>query len=217
MTLIPSKDIPLGQDVDLFDTTLISRISKELIEGIREHGPAIGLSAVQIGYEYNMFIVDFSLIKFKFKPFSMVDMVTFINTTYTSNGKRGEVEEGCLSLPGYTWTVPRYRHINVSGHFWNGMEAKEFTLPMVVHPITCIAFQHEVDHQQGILLEDIGRNKTAIPEVEEMYFGNELDPEKYDFVEVDSAGVPTTKDSEEEMVIKNKFKETRRGLIIPGE
>ena len=221
MTLIPADDIRPGQPVDLNDIDTIGKVSKFLLEGIREHGPAIGLSAVQIGFDVDMFVLDFSLIGYEFKPFK-IDIVTFINCDYSSKGKKGLVEEGCLSLPGYVWKVPRYRHVKVSGYYYDGMKACDFSLPSVIHPLACIAFQHEIDHQKGILIRDIGRNQQAVVEAEaedfEFSLNPELDTDRFDYVPVDETGAPvaqTQEEREERFVIKKEFQETKGGIIIP--
>lgn len=223
MTLIPSEEIRPGKPVDLNDETTITRTSKFLLDGLREHGPAIGLSAVQIGFEHNMFVIDFGLIGFDFEPFK-IDIVTFINCKYKSVGKKGLVQEGCLSLPGYLWQVPRYRITTIEGYYWDGMSAKPFVLPFITHPLACIAFQHEIDHQDGILISQIGRHKQPVPtfeEAEDLEFSlnPELDTDRFDYVEVDASGAPvqqTKEDVENRMVIKNQYQQTKSGIIIPG-
>lgn len=213
MTLIPSKEIRPGQEVDLTDTDLISRISKALIDGMKEHGPAIGLSAVQLGYEWNMFIMNFEIMGYEFSDFS-IPMVTFINTEYSSKGQKGRLEEGCLSLPGYTWNVPRYRHVNIKGHYWGGIDAKPFKLNLLIHPLACVGFQHEIDHQHGIMIDKIGCNrrmKMAPDEVEPEGFN--LD--NYDVIETNAAGVPIEKTREEKHEVNTNYKESKGGIILP--
>jgi peptide deformylase len=58
-------------------------------------------------------------------------------------------EEGCLSLPGFTATVPRPSRILVAGLDRQGKE-----LQIEGGDLLARAFQHEIDHLDGRLFVD---------------------------------------------------------------
>lgn len=58
--------------------------------------------------------------------------------------------EGCLSVPGYRGSVPRYQEISIS---YRDPETLDI-LRDTVSGFTAVIFQHEVDHLDGILYTD---------------------------------------------------------------
>ena len=68
--------------------------------------------------------------------------------------RRGELvpgPEGCLSVPGRSGTVSRYRDIDIT-YSLTGNPAKDTT--ETVKGFTAVIFQHECDHLDGILYTD---------------------------------------------------------------
>ena len=55
--------------------------------------------------------------------------------------------------------VPRYNKINVSGYeiFINSVEKKFVKLDASFTDIASIIIQHEIDHHEGILISEIGK------------------------------------------------------------
>lgn len=108
--------------------------------------PGIGLAAPQVNASKRMFslhiedeeeTVSFVAINPKIVSHS-------VEKSYLSTG------EGCLSVdrevPGY---VPRYARITVTGFYPNGEAFK-----MRLEGLPAIAFQHELDHLNGIMFYD---------------------------------------------------------------
>ena len=93
-----------------------------------------GLASNQIGSNLRVFVVK---IRGKFRA--------FINPSFKPQSMMRDSVEGCLSFPGKRTTTRRYGIIFTSppigkkkGLFLNGIEA--------------IAFQHELDHLNGIII-----------------------------------------------------------------
>jgi peptide deformylase len=65
--------------------------------------------------------------------------------------KEGKIihEEGCLSIPGFNADIERYKNIKVKAV---GLDGKEFIVES--DGILSIAFQHEIDHLDGVLFID---------------------------------------------------------------
>jgi peptide deformylase len=100
----------------------------------------IGLAAPQVGVSKRITVVDLS---FKEKP---QDKIVLINPEITIREGKQYEEEGCLSLPDIREKVTRAAKVtvraqNVKGD-WFEMDGEE---------LLSRAFQHEIDHLDGIL------------------------------------------------------------------
>ena len=154
MQIIPVDQIPLAQPVDLNNL-------KELIDAIKEmaficqseHG--IGISAVQIGLPYDLFLVDFGN-----------DYHCFVNTRYEPIHEEGMItsKEGCLSIKNekgqcITYEVPRFKKIKLYGYELSisDLSLSKLNGYIVNHDIYNVVFQHEIDHSSGILISQIGK------------------------------------------------------------
>ena len=101
----------------------------------------IGLAATQVNVQQRIVVMDLS--EQRNEPLALV------NPEVTQRAGTEEMEEGCLSVPGYTDLVQRaekisYRYLNLDGE---EVEAEADGLRAV-----CI--QHEIDHLNGKLFID---------------------------------------------------------------
>jgi peptide deformylase len=105
--------------------------------------PGIGLAAPQVGASVRIFVVDLSL------GHNAGELMVFINPTFVEREGMQLEEEGCLSVPGFNATVARPLRAVVKGLDRNGqehiVEGKE---------LLARAFQHEMDHLDGMLFLD---------------------------------------------------------------
>jgi len=131
----------LGETVTAFDDKL-----KTLVEEMFESmyiAQGIGLAAPQIGLSQRITVIDVS---FKKNP---DDKIALINPEIiTREGEQYE-EEGCLSLPEIREKVKRAAKVkvraqNIEGE-WFEIEGEE---------LLSRAFQHEIDHLDGVLFID---------------------------------------------------------------
>jgi peptide deformylase len=100
----------------------------------------IGLAAPQVGVSKRITVIDLS---FKEKP---EDKIVLINPEITVREGKQYEEEGCLSLPDIREKVTRAAKVtvraqNVKGD-WFELDGEE---------LLSRAFQHEIDHLDGIL------------------------------------------------------------------
>jgi len=74
-----------------------------------------------------------------------------INPTieYIENAGKKDSNEGCLSIPGKTFTVERYKKINLAYYNRSGEYVTERATGF-----RAIVAQHEYDHLNGILISD---------------------------------------------------------------
>ena len=118
----------------------VRQLSRDMLETMyAENG--IGLAATQVNVQQRVVVMDLSEQK--------NDPVTLVNPEITQETGTEEMEEGCLSVPGYTDLVQRaekisYRYLNLDGE---EIEAEADGLRAV-----CI--QHEIDHLDGKLFID---------------------------------------------------------------
>jgi len=90
-----------------------------------------------------VFVVDVSVGK------NPADLLVLINPVFLERGGIQLEEEGCLSVPGFNATVLRPSRAVVRGLDRNGTE---FTHEG--HDLLARAFQHEMDHLDGLVFVD---------------------------------------------------------------
>src|SRR5262245_52302811 len=105
--------------------------------------PGIGLAAPQIGVPMRIFVVDISIGR---DPNGLIVMV---NPEFVSREGMQLEEEGCLSVPGFNATVVRPERAIVKGLDRRGVEHQREAIGLLAR-----AFQHEMDHLDGMLFVD---------------------------------------------------------------
>ncbi len=128
-----------AKPVEVFDDNLKTLV-KDMFETMYE-APGIGLAATQVDVHKRLLVMDIS--EDKDKP------LVFINPQILQAEGEEEMDEGCLSVPGYYETVSRAEKIRVRAQDENG---EEFELDADGLEAVCI--QHEMDHLEGKLFVD---------------------------------------------------------------
>jgi len=105
--------------------------------------PGIGLAATQIGVPLRIFVADISLGR------NPADLITFINPEFVERDGMQLEEEGCLSVPGFNATVVRPSRVMIKGLDRTGTEHRHEGSGLLAR-----AFQHEMDHLDGMLFVD---------------------------------------------------------------
>jgi peptide deformylase len=105
--------------------------------------PGIGLAAPQIGVPLRIFVVDLSVGR------DPAGLITMINPVFIAREGMQLEDEGCLSIPGFTATVPRPQRAIVQGLDRDGRERQVEGTGLLAR-----AFQHEMDHLDGKLFVD---------------------------------------------------------------
>ncbi|UZK64108.1 peptide deformylase [Mycoplasma mycoides subsp. capri] len=110
--------------------------------------PAVGLAAPQIGVNKDMFYVRFQLDNNKIEQYAMINTKIISTSTQIACLKNGE---GCLSVDNdHLGFVPRHYKIVVQGYDWL---TKQY-LTLTLRNYQAIVFQHEMDHNIGVLYYD---------------------------------------------------------------
>jgi len=103
--------------------------------------PGIGLAATQVNVQKRVIVMDVS--EDKDQP------LVFINPTLLERDGENDMEEGCLSVPGFYETVRRAARIRVSALDRDG---EPFELD--ASGLLAVCVQHEMDHLDGKLFVD---------------------------------------------------------------
>ena len=127
--------------VENIDETLIT-LADNMIETMYA-APGLGLAANQVGVSSDFFVIDVDIEK------ETRDPVIIINPVITASEEEVMGEEGCLSIPEVFAEVKRFQHVEVKGYDLKGNE-----LRYEAEGFLARAFQHEMDHLNGVLFWD---------------------------------------------------------------
>ena len=134
----------LSDRCDEIDTRKENNLMREIILNLKhtlaEHKDGVGLAAPQIGYNKRIFVINFK-----------GDIRTFINPIISKAEGLTLSRESCLSLPGKSFIRPRNAKITVVYQTPLGK-----TESRQMFGLAAYVFQHELDHLDGLTLEDIG-------------------------------------------------------------
>ena len=122
--------------------------------------PGMGLAFPQLGINERIIVVVHEFEDGKFNNYVIVNPKI---TSYSNEIIAAEAGEGCLSVNrDVEGHVPRYARITIEGYDADGNKVKYRAREEL-----SIAFQHEVDHLNGILFYDrIDKNKPFYTEEE---------------------------------------------------
>ena len=137
-----SKDVSFPLD----DKTerLIKWMNKAMYQN---HG--IGLAAIQVGYQFRMFVMDCTR--------SQNNPQVFINPVILKHSEETLTDfEGCLSAPGKQGEVKRYLRIVLN---YKDKEGEEHNKTFYDLEARCI--QHEMDHLNGKLCIDYEKGEYS--------------------------------------------------------
>ncbi len=126
--------------------TVINDKTLELVRDMKEtmyDAPGVGLAAPQIGVHQRLIVIDVS--GKDEKP----ELIVAINPEIIHSEGESYEEEGCLSVPGYAANVRRHARVVVKALNLEGEE-----VIYKADELLAIAFQHEIDHLDGILFID---------------------------------------------------------------
>jgi peptide deformylase len=136
--------------IENIDEELVT-LSNNMIETTLA-APGVGLAANQIGLPWRLFTINIGVETEK------DNLVTIINPEITAMEGSEFGEEGCLSIPTLIAKVNRASQIEIKGYDLNGNEVRYEAQGYLAR-----AFQHEMDHLNGILFWDkIGKMKRDI-------------------------------------------------------
>ena len=118
----------------------VRRIVDDMLETMYA-APGIGLAATQVNIQSRIVVIDLS--ENRDAPLCL------INPRILSDEGREQMDEGCLSVPGFFETVTRAARVRVEALDRNG---EPFTLD--AEGLLAVCIQHELDHLEGKLFVD---------------------------------------------------------------
>jgi peptide deformylase len=125
---------------------IITENTRELVKDMAEtmyDAPGIGLAAPQIGVHQRVIVIDVA------GSDELPALIAAINPVIVHAEGETFEEEGCLSVPKYAANVRRHAKIVVKGLNLDGEE-----MTWKAEGLLAVAFQHEIDHLDGILFID---------------------------------------------------------------
>ena len=113
------------------------RLVEDMLETMYDE-PGLGLAAPQVGVRKRLFVYDLE---------DGQDPQALINPEIIESDEEWEYMEGCLSVPGLSWTIVRPKLVHIRGLDLDGNEVN-----IEADELKARLFQHELDHLNGVLL-----------------------------------------------------------------
>lgn len=159
LALVPEAEIPEAGPLpeDLFK----AYVAAMRMECVCAANNGIGLSAVQVGLPWDMFIIHRPS-----KKSYPADFEYYALCKYAGSGDKMKSIEGCLSLTAEDgsvrrFEVERYGEVVVSGKRLlmseDGQYAYLEDFESTEGGYYAVVFQHEIDHSKGVLISHIGK------------------------------------------------------------
>ncbi len=137
--------LDVAKKVDEFDTPELENLILDMQDTMAALNGA-GLAAPQIGVSLQVVIFGFEENQ-RYPDAEEVPFTILINPELTPlSAETEDGWEGCLSVPGLSGVVPRYRQIHYQGFDQHGN-----SIDRNVDGFHARVVQHECDHLQGIL------------------------------------------------------------------
>ncbi len=140
----------VSQPVTHFDKRL-RKLVDDMFETMYD-APGVGLAGVQVGLLERILVIDVGQLEVSADgktETSRPDPKVVINPEIIAREGKIIWEEGCLSLPQLMHKMERDRNIIVQGQDADGKPVK-----VLADDLMSVAFQHEIDHLDGMLLTD---------------------------------------------------------------
>jgi peptide deformylase len=139
--------LPSTADAPVDNLSYLMDVMREMHETCL-YSNGIGLAASQIGLPFKFFVIARSK--------EIVE--GYANCEYEPVGnEKGVCFEGCLSLPSRTFLVERYMSVHVKGSKITYQSECVESVDMIVTDFDAVVFQHEIDHQSNIAIDDHGK------------------------------------------------------------
>ncbi len=130
---------------DQIGTRKMQKLIDDMIETMRD-ARGVGLAAPQVGQSLRLVVIEFALTEMGKEGDD--PLVLFNPEVIRCRGIR-QIEEGCLSVPGYKGLIERCEWVTARGIDRQGKEFK-----VKANELLAQALEHEIDHTNGILYLD---------------------------------------------------------------
>jgi peptide deformylase len=137
--VLKEKATAVGPDLD-------GALAVDLVDTMKASPACVGLAAPQIGVPRRAFALDVSAHP---KAVDNHGLVVLFDPVVLESSGREVAREGCMSVPDLTANVARATHIVVQGRTPDGA-----VRVIAAEGFEARAFQHEIDHLEGLLILD---------------------------------------------------------------
>lgn len=120
----------------------VRQLARDMAETMY-NAPGVGLAAPQIGVLQRLIVIDIA------SKGDAPQLITVINPVVVHAEGETFEDEGCLSVPDFSANVKRHEKVVVKGLTIEGHERI-----WQAEGFLAVAFQHEIDHLDGILFID---------------------------------------------------------------
>ena len=184
MSLLPIIEIPdpilrkRARKVRRIDKSVL-KLANNMVDTLREAG-GVGLAANQVGELQRIIVIQLP----------EEEARIYVNPEIIKAEGEREVEEGCLSIPGYRGKIIRSVTIR-----FGALDHSSKRLRIDADGLLAQALEHEIDHLNGILYTDHLRSHDDFYMIEEDHEGIEhTDTRLDDYDEESGMSVTTTSD-----------------------
>jgi peptide deformylase len=118
----------------------IRQLADDMLETMYQSN-GIGLAAIQVGVRDRVMVIDVSD--------DGNQPLVFINPEIVTGDGEAQVDEGCLSVPGFYEPVQRMGHVKV-----RALDRDGTPFELEAEGLFAICIQHEIDHLNGKLFVD---------------------------------------------------------------
>lgn len=116
----------------------IAQLIDDMVETMREVG-GVGLAAPQVGVPLRIAVIELP----------DEEIIVLVNPKIVKRSGERQIEEGCLSIPGYRGEIQRSEKVTVKGLDRFGREIR-----IKGEGLLAQAVEHELDHLEGTLYID---------------------------------------------------------------
>ena len=116
----------------------IAQLIDDMVETMREVG-GVGLAAPQVGVPLRIAVIELP----------DEELIVLVNPKIVKRSGERQIEEGCLSIPGYRGEIRRSEKVTVKGLDRFGREIR-----IKGEGLLAQALEHELDHLDGTLYID---------------------------------------------------------------
>ena len=134
-TRLRTKAVPVSEVDDA-----VRGIVRDMFETMYA-APGIGLAATQVNIHQRIIVIDVSS--------EQDEPLCLINPELVASDGEEEMEEGCLSVPGYYETVRRAERVKV-----RALDERGESFELEADGLLAVCIQHEIDHLDGKLFVD---------------------------------------------------------------
>jgi len=135
--VLAEKSVPIAEITDE-----IRALAHDMAETMYA-APGVGLAAPQVGVSQRLIVLDCS------RADEEPRLIFAVNPEIVAAEGESYEEEGCLSVPGYYNRVKRSAQVTV-----RFLDLDNTPVEITTDGLLAVAFQHEIDHLDGILFID---------------------------------------------------------------